>query len=127
MGQDIWAGSLRRLQKGKTRQTDFMQLVVDLILSLSSEEQELFWVQCWIIWSQRTSALHGGKIQNPTLMNKHARDYLNEFRGTQAQLAVSANLGLIQAWRPPTGSVYKLNFNAAVFANTRSSGVGVVI
>ncbi|XP_065638610.1 uncharacterized protein LOC136071363 [Quercus suber] len=60
-------------------------------------------------------------------MNKHARDYLNKFKGTQAQLAVSANSGLIQAWRPPTGSVYKLNFDVAVLANTRSSGVGVVI
>ena len=42
VAQDIWAGSLRQLQKGITGQTDFMQLVVDLIRSLSSEEQELF-------------------------------------------------------------------------------------
>lgn len=127
VAQDIWAGSLRRLQKARTGHTDFMQLVVDLILSLPGDEQELFWVQCWIIWSQRNSLLHGGKIQNPTLLNKRARDYLDEFRGTQAQLAVSANSGSVQAWRPPTGSVYKLNFDAAVFASTRTSGVGVVI
>lgn len=40
--QDIWAGSMRRLQKGKTNQDDFMQLVEDLTHRLSDEEQELF-------------------------------------------------------------------------------------
>ena len=67
-------------------------LVEDLIHSLSNEEQELFWVQCWIIWNQRNSALYGGKLQNPSLPNKQASDYLDEFKGTQAQLAVPANM-----------------------------------
>lgn len=84
VAQDIWVGSFRRLQKAKTRQTDFMQLVVDLILNLPSEEQELFWVQCWIIWNQHNSVLHGGKIQIPTLLNRRAREYLDEFKGSQA-------------------------------------------
>ena len=39
--------------------------------------------------------------QNPTLLNKHAREYLDEFKGSQAQLAVSTILGLVQIWRSP--------------------------
>ena len=44
VAQDIWAGSLRRLQKARIGQMDFTQLVVEVIINLSSEEQELFWV-----------------------------------------------------------------------------------
>ena len=62
VAQDVWAGSLRRLQKARTGQMDFMQLVVEVIINLPSEEQELFWVQSWVIWNQRNSVLHGGKI-----------------------------------------------------------------
>ena len=62
MAQDVWVGSLRRLQKARIGQMDFMQLVVEVIINLPSEEQELFWVQCWVIWNQRNSMLHGGKI-----------------------------------------------------------------
>ena len=33
----------------------------------------------------------------------------------------------MQKWRPPPGSSYKLNFDAAVFSDTSSSGFGAVI
>ena len=44
VAQDVWVGSLRRLQKARIGQMDFMQLVVEVIVNLPSEEQELFWV-----------------------------------------------------------------------------------
>ena len=115
------------MQKARTGQTDFMQLVVEVIFNLPSEEQELFWVQCWVIWNQCNLVLHGGKIQNPTLLNKRAREYVDEFKGSQAQLAISTNPRLVQVWRPPIGSVYKLNFDAAIFDSTRSSRLGVIV
>ncbi|KAK9999683.1 hypothetical protein SO802_019286 [Lithocarpus litseifolius] len=46
---------------------------------------------------------------------------------SRAQLAVLTNPGSVQVWSPPTGSVYKLNFDAAVFTSTRSSSVGVIV
>lgn len=47
--QDIWAGSIRKLQKSITGQPEFMQMVEDLTQKLNEEEQELFWVLCWTI------------------------------------------------------------------------------
>lgn len=32
-----------------------------------------------------------------------------------------------QSWQPPSGLMYKLNFDAAVFANREASSVGAVI
>ena len=49
VGQDIWAGSIRKLQKSITGQPEFMQMVEDLTQKLNEEEQELFWVLCWTI------------------------------------------------------------------------------
>lgn len=45
VAQDIWAGSMRKLQKGKGGQLDFLHLVEELMLKLSREELELFFVQ----------------------------------------------------------------------------------
>ena len=101
VAQDIWAGSIRRLQKGITGQPG--------------------------IWNQRNLVLHGGKIQNPSILIRRARDYLVGFKDKQSQLATSATTGLVQEWRPPMGLAFKLNFDAAIFVNTNSSGVGVII
>ena len=87
----------------------------------------MFWVQCGTIWNQRNLVLHGGKIQNPSILIQLARDYLVEFKDKQSQLAALATTGLVQKWRPPTGSAFKLNFDAAIFVNTNSSRVGVII
>lgn len=38
----------------------FIQLFEDMTDKLAVEEHELFLVQCWVIWSQRNSILHGG-------------------------------------------------------------------
>ena len=48
--QDVWAGSLGRLQKSCTAQNNFLQLVIGLLVKLSEEEWNLFWITCWLIW-----------------------------------------------------------------------------
>ena len=47
--QDIWAGSVRKLQKFKHGQSDLLQLMEELLERLSLEEMELFWTQAWLI------------------------------------------------------------------------------
>ena len=48
--QDVWAGSFGRLQTSCTAQNDFLQLVTGLMVKLSEEEWNLFWITCWLIW-----------------------------------------------------------------------------
>lgn len=64
--QDVWAGSLGRLQKSCSKQNDFVQLVIGLMVKLSSKEWNLFWVICWQIWNQRNTVMHGGAFQHPS-------------------------------------------------------------
>ena len=70
--QDVWAGSLGRFQKFCTAQNDFLQLVSGLMVKLSSEEWNLFWVICWQIWYQRNTVIHGGVFQHPSSLAKRA-------------------------------------------------------
>ena len=42
-------------------------------------------------------------------------------------LAIPTILGSVQTWTPPLGFVYKLNFDATVFANTNALGFGAIV
>ena len=64
-------------------QTDFRQLVEDMIRKLPVEEVELFLVQAWMIWTQRNVATNGGTVQDPSQLVKRASVFLDEFRASQ--------------------------------------------
>ena len=66
--------------------------------------------------------VHGGMIQHPSGLTKRATDYIDEFKDSQVHLAIPVSVGAVQRWRPPSGSVFKVNFDASVFASTDSSG-----
>jgi len=86
-----------------------------MIHKLTSEELELFFVQAWLIWSQRNMVIHGGKLQDPSLLVQRASDFLKEYKEAQVQLEVPTSVPRVSNWHPLTGNSFKLNFNAAIF------------
>ena len=127
VARDVWAGSLVRLQKWSVGQPDVLQLFQELMIRLTTDEFELFLVQSWLIWSQRNTVVHGGKMKDPRWLNKRAWDYLNEFQQSQDQLNPQLQRSTTNTWVAPTDPVYKLNFDAAIFKELNCSGVGVII
>ena len=90
--QDVWAGCpVQSLQKCLTGQKDVLQLFAALMLKLSEDDFKLFLVQCWLIWNQRNSVLHGSNLQEPTRLNARAKNYIDEYKGAQTQLEVSVS------------------------------------
>ena len=71
--------------------------------------------------------MHGGFLQEPSTLNEWARSLLAEYKDAQSLLALPAPAGLSLLWRPPDGSMYKLNFDAAVFTDSSTSSVGMMI
>ena len=71
--------------------------------------------------------VHGGQIKNPCWLNRHATDYLDEYRKAQEQLVVSNTTSNGHHWKPPPQTMYKLNFDVAVFTEQQSSGIGAII
>ena len=104
VARDVWAGCQGRIQKRVGGQGDFINLFEEMMDKLEVEELELFLVQCWVIWGQRNSVIHGGMLQDPSWLVKHATDVLQEYRGTMELLATHSSAGLVQKWEPPVGS-----------------------
>ena len=86
VAQDVWASSVRKLQKHKHGQSDLVQLTEELLERLNLEELGLFWTQAWLIWNQRNSLLHGGKMKSPICLNKRAEECMEEYQRAQTQL-----------------------------------------
>ena len=124
--QDVWAGSVARIQKSGGKFDDFMQLFQVMMAKLSMEELETFLVQSWLIWHRRNMVLFGSKMQHPGQLNQRVTDLLREYREAQSSLAIPlVRPSSLQNWKPPAGQLFKLNFDAAIFKN--GSGVGAVI
>ena len=79
--------------------------------------------------------MHGGKFLEPSWLNKRAVELLEEFQWSQESLQVDAVHDVAHqvlqndgtSWQPPPQSVYKLNYDAAVFVDNTSSGFGAMI
>ena len=65
---------------------------------------------------------HGGMFQDPNLLNKRAAEYL-EYQLNAAPFVQSSS----DIWKPPLQSIFKLNFNAAIFSESNSSWFGGII
>ena len=124
----IWAGSSMKLQKFTQGQGDILQLFAELLQRLSTEEFENFLVVSWLIWNQRNSVIHGGKVKDPRQVLKRAEDFLAEYHQAQDQLVSLQNVQQqSDVWQPPHSDHYKLNFDAAIFTDVGCSGVGAII
>lgn len=104
-----------------------LQLVEELLKKLTTEELKLFFVQAWLIWSQRNTIIHGGSMQDPTRLNMRATEFLEEFWEAQQHLTVETSIARDAQWSPSLENGYKLNFDAAIFEDLNATGFSAVI
>ena len=72
--------------------------------------------------------MHGGKLQDPNWLSKRATKYLEEYQVSQVQLSVASMVHSIsEVWKPPPLSVFKLNFDAAIFSKIHMSWFRAII
>lgn len=127
VAQDLWAGSSISLQKCINAHHDIFLLFESLLDRLLIAKFELFLVQAWLIWNQRNAIVHGGQIKDPKWLNKRAVDYLEEYRKAQEQLTLPSRTQPRNTSQPPPPLMYKLNFDAAIFAELQCSGFRAII
>ena len=126
--KDVWAGSLKILQKGVSSLADFTHLMEYLLDRLELHDMEEVLVQAWQIWNQRNRVVYGGKFHDPGWLITRARELLEDFRNVQDQMGTdSARQQAYDTWQPPPQSVFKLNFDATIFSGLNRSGFGAII
>ncbi|XP_075655004.1 uncharacterized protein LOC142625194 [Castanea sativa] len=97
VAQDVWAGSLKILQEGVSGMTNVLQLMEYLLDRVESQELEVV-------------------------------DYLEEYQTAIDQMGAEPEMQTNQdTWQPPLHSIFKLNFDAALFSSLNRSGLGAVI
>lgn len=117
-----------RLQKFTNSHCDIMDLFEYLVERLSKSEPEVFLVQAWFIWNQRKAVLYGRSFKEPSWLNKRDMDFLKDFKHQQLlQLSILTPASVRKKWQPPPHSVFKMNFDAAIFADQNCSGYGPII
>lgn len=70
------------------------------------------------------------RIQDPSRLVRRAGYYLKECWDAQDHLSIRVTNRSVQQqiiWKPPSGSVYKINVDVAVFSELNVSGFGVVV
>ena len=79
-----------------------LQLMEDFMERLTVEELELFWTQAWLIWNQRNTLLHGGKLKSRNSLNRRAEGCIEDFKCAQTQLNVQMRQQPSgEVWQPP--------------------------
>ena len=86
VAQNVWASSVKILQKGCTGQNDLLPLLEYLLNQLSLEEVEVFFTQAWLIWNRRNNVIYGGKFIDLGTINQRVVEYLEEYKHAQQQL-----------------------------------------
>ena len=85
-------------------------------------------MQAWQIWNQRNRVVYEEKFHDSGWFITRARELLEDFRTAQDQMRTElARQPTQDTWQPPPQSVFKLNFDAAVFSGPSSSGFGAII
>ena len=82
------------------------------------------------MWNQRNAILHGGTIQDPSVLVQRAETMLHDYRDAQSHLSVplpSSSVQQLERWKPPIGLNYKINVDATIFPRQKASGFGVMI
>ena len=72
--------------------------------------------------------VHGGKLKDPSRLNKRAEEFVDDFKQAQDHLTIQTRQQLSgDVWQPPSQAEYKLNFDAIVFWGLDRSGYRAII
>ena len=71
--------------------------------------------------------IDGGQLQGLGVLNKRAKDFLDEFLKANTQVSINSNMAILTSWCPSPLSHFKLKFDVAIFTDQAASRVGAII
>ena len=126
MAADVWGASRLKLPAIPNQTQVFLDLVWEIRERKPDIDWETFAVTAWSIWNHRNALKHGGQCKDAGRIIKDVAEYIKEFRQENLCLKEPSKLPKSH-WSPPRCGWYKINVDGAVFKESGSCGVGVVI
>nr|POE65828.1 putative ribonuclease h protein [Quercus suber] len=120
----VWSASSGWGHRSTSDYVDFRELLSWILENHA--QHKLFAITVWTIWNQRNQIRHHVPSCSTDQIAQVALEKLNEFHYVLPQPLPALPQSKV-AWKPPPSSIFKLNFDGAIFKSENKSGVGVVI
>nr|XP_023903747.1 uncharacterized protein LOC112015568 [Quercus suber] len=128
--KELWSSSKLVFPNVMDRLSSFKDMVWCLLMDKKSspENLELLLTGAWALWGNRNEVRCGEKRKDGRMLLHWATQYLEEYRSVIVPLPVTnSSVSHIQRWNPPPTLCFKCNVDAAVFAELKSVGIGVIV
>ena len=128
--REVWSWSMLAVLPIRDSVQSFIELLWKLMVEDRVDEDKVAQVVCiaWTMWNNRNVIRIGRKGQTGREMVYWAQHYLEEYKATTAcNDSKVTKVDTRGAWVPPPRNVFKVNVDAAVFAQQKAVGIGVII
>ena len=126
VGSEVWKEMGLSTKQLPYCLVEFFDMVWCLKESKYVQDWEGFAITTWKIWNNRNALKHEGKGRQPKLIAGEAQAYVEECRKPFTPSVRCPSTSKAQ-WKPSRDRWYKVNVDGAVFSNSGSCGVRVVI
>ena len=103
----------------------------DLVRQVGTKNRDLileyFAATCWLLWHKRNqSRLHLPSVDYAQIRTR-AEALIQEYTNIQSKEQRRSPQNSKVSWQPPTSNKYKVNFDGAIFRESKEGGIGVVV
>ena len=107
--------------------SNFRELLVRFMPCQDEYKAEIFVIAAWCVWNRRNAIHFNQVVHLVDSICREAGNILQEFLHAREVELIPPSPQVMQQWRPPEPSIYKVNFDAAVFRASNLVGVGVIV
>ncbi|KAF5480971.1 hypothetical protein F2P56_001672 [Juglans regia] len=126
--QNVWNISSRRIQKSKTEEAPFYDLLSNLLSTLPPEEHTKLAITAKEIWFRRNKFIFESKFASPQQVLKLVSTSIIDLEELERnQQRTSPQIQRTVRWCKPPNNFYKLNWDAAIDNANCKVGIGVSI
>ena len=123
----VWASHATAHKLFRRRHPSFLDILFNLfVLGTTKSIAELAFM-FWLLWNRRNQMMYRNEFVSLDSIPSLALHLSSKYLNAQALPAISTPTQPRIQWKPSSSSIYKVNYDAALFPEQQRTGVGVII